>query len=511
MAKIKNFFSSYYVFAFAFVLYTFARMVVIGDAFNDTTWQIADGRMMLQFGRLLTMSDFSWLADGKVVEYQNHEWLYEIILYLFSLIPYGLVLFKALSTGFLGFFFIKMLSYKKSKDTDKPGIIAVIALSMLYAFSLNAYFLRPYIWGFIFFMWMAYALWFDHKWLKSLPVLGILWANMHGGSMAMYVVMVVMYFAGHAFDKAFGKFESHKDSDLKNVALWCSAGYTCQIINPYGINMLIYPFVWTSNDAMNEYIIEWRKMSFENGNLNASVLLLTVVIFICMLWKFKQVNISELILMAGCAVLASMHVRHFAYAILAFVIFSALHIDDIRFKIEDGEKISSIWFLSCLLIIFNAVTIFDGIRELPKHGFCLAFTESFIGIESGGITATGRISADRSEDVINFIDDIKSEYDPQRLYTTFNLGGIASYCDIKTYIDGRFTPYADVLDEYLILTDCKEGFSDIISERNFDYYLVDEDNVLYKDYISQNSDKFILVSDSGFGLKCYKYQEGSSL
>ena len=100
----------------------------------------------------------------------------------------------------------------------------------------------------------------DSKKIYFLPVLAILWANIHGGSSNLVYLMPLIFLLVGLFRFKFNKIEAKRISiiQIKKYLIVIFISILCLNINPHGIKMLIYPYENMLNSIMLETIAEWQ-------------------------------------------------------------------------------------------------------------------------------------------------------------------------------------------------------------------------------------------------------------
>ncbi len=228
----------------------------------DLWWHLKTGAYILENG--VPHQDPPWSFTVPDSPWTAHEWLTDVLMigvYRTSgLVGLGLV-FGGLITLAFG------LLYLASEGRPYAAGLATfwgIAASLPF---LNA---RPQMLNILFGAAVILVVeqvrrraW-DERWLFALPLITVLWANMHGGFLLGLAIMGV-YLAGDALQLYFRE-EVHDGLDWRQLGfllLAAGASFLSALANPYGAEMWTYAIRTTlTSEAMREAITEWQSPDF---------------------------------------------------------------------------------------------------------------------------------------------------------------------------------------------------------------------------------------------------------
>ena len=182
-----------------FVLILAAVFWALGSNADPDLWgHIKFGLDTLEKGSLLRQDIYSYSAYGS--EWINHEWLSEVVfalIYKNSGVP-GLVLFKFIIAIFTLFLIFKLISLQAKFIFEKSLMFLLVSFQLAPFLSM----LRPQIFTFLFaavYMYIFYRMLREKvswKFLVWLPLIMVLWTNLHGGFLAglgLLLLFVVTY------------------------------------------------------------------------------------------------------------------------------------------------------------------------------------------------------------------------------------------------------------------------------------------------------------------------------
>ena len=117
--------------------------------------------------------------------------------------------------------------------------------------------------------------------LLALPLLGVLWANLHGSAILALPACVAIAVVARPVGARWGAWPSRPAWPLAAAGL---GGVAATVLNPYGAGLLLYPFDRDVASAFSPAIVEWRSPDFGAPELLPFRLLLAAVLLV-VLWS----------------------------------------------------------------------------------------------------------------------------------------------------------------------------------------------------------------------------------
>jgi hypothetical protein len=246
-----------FVALFAIALFTMAVRETLDP---DMWWHLRTGQVILEEG-IPRQDIFSFTVSDR--EWITHEWLSQLFMWLgyrAGGFP-GLVIIFALLTAL-----IYWLVYVSSPG--RPFLAAFVVLLSALA-SAIVWGVRPQMFNLL----LAAA--FVHiverykdggigsRALWVLPLLSLLWANLHSGYL-LGIVLLGTYTVGEALQRWLHKRDvrSLDWPSIRQLALMTVLSFLIAAINPNGVELWIYPFFTLGSSAMQVYIQEWNSPDF---------------------------------------------------------------------------------------------------------------------------------------------------------------------------------------------------------------------------------------------------------
>lgn len=485
--KLKDSRYMYFYILFALCIGAISFMMSYGLSGNDFWWHIKAGEWITENMTFPKYDTFSWNAKTLNLKWTAHEWLSEVVYYgVFSLSgQIGIYLLCFLMASILLF-----LLYKVCKKYVLKNILYTILFFIFSAALFKIYvYARPHV--FSYFLLLAelkilydYSKEKNKKAIYLIPVIGILWANFHGGSSNLTYVLCIFFILTGLFSFTFGKVEFTRmnGKSLKELGIVTTLSIGSICINPYGAHMLIYPYSNMADKLMLDLITEWSAPDAKD---------ITIVIFFFIPFAIGLISL----------ITTNKNIK--AIDLLIFAFFSYMFFRSSRFIV--------------FLIISLPFYAFDYIPEFGNLEPLKNKTDKIMGVLLLGlmccITIAGFINCSftyKNDKLISreldneFIDLIKEDA-PQRPYTDYNYGGDLIYAGIDVYVDGRADVYTGIpLADYYNLTlitrheATKENYEkvgfveDILEKYNFDAFLIDTRRPFYQ-YLTSHPEKYELI------------------
>lgn len=427
---------------------------------NDYYWHLKAGEYMVKNHIVLKTDVFSWYLPAFHPVWISHEWLFEIFLYL-STILFGkyaavTITFSFVATLFFILYFTNREGFRKNIYFTVLWLMAGAVLSM------NTL-PRPFLISNIFLAITLFLLYDLRKNENSnkiyfLPFVAMLWANFHGGSSNLsYILVFIFYFCG-LFDFEFGKISSrmlHKTQSKKYLVVFILIIFAI-CINPHGVSMLLYPYQNMHNAFMLETIGEWQPTNF-NNSASLMYIFLLVIFLIPLLKGRKKISLVDCMVVLMFVFLGFKSIRFWplSYIALTYVVFTY-----VTKQKEQKVLLDYTLMISAYIIIASSCFLF----HLPKQEL---IDEKFIQL-------------------------LKAEQ-PQRLYNFYDYGGYLIYRDIPVFMDGRADLYSKYnYHDYYNLSLLRGPYESILSKYDFDYFLLDKGYPLAY-YLSTHDDYELLL------------------
>ena len=292
---------------------------LLGDC--DTGWHIRTGEWIIANGWVPLRDIFSFTKPGS--PWYAWEWLSDVLMariyWLGGLQLVVICTILLISTTFGALF---LLVRRKANP-----IVAIVVTMLAAAVSSIHFLARPHLFT-LFFLVLFYAALEQVQEgrtrllgvpiLAVLPVVSILWTNLHGGFF-VGALMILAYGGGEILRLVFSPDAAGRGPAWRKARGYFLSGLAClavSLLNPYSYHLHVHMAQYLRDPFNSQYIVEFLSPSFHHplAIFFESLLLLAVATAV---WNLRQGRFTETILMfmwAHGALLAARNIPIFAIA-----------------------------------------------------------------------------------------------------------------------------------------------------------------------------------------------------
>ncbi len=274
---------------------------------GDTGYHIRTGEYIIQNWTIPTHDLFSYLTPPPA--WTAHEWLSEIIMaviYRASGLS-GIVIFFSL---FLAATHVLLYRSLKAISNEIALVIGVTAIAV--ATSSTHWLARPHLFSLaLTLVW--YQVLDDYQFSRQnkliyLPLLMLLWVNLHGG-FVIGLLLLVIYACGNllrslAASPSLAEQSVDKAKQFALSAVLCTA---VTLINPRGYEILLFPFKVTSDRVLMDAVAEFLSPNFHRALPFKYMLLLLIA---SLAWSRARLHPIEVGLIVFFTYMALYSVRY---------------------------------------------------------------------------------------------------------------------------------------------------------------------------------------------------------
>lgn len=390
----------------------------------DMWWHLRTGEYILNQG-IPRQDVFSYTATDH--PWITHEWLSQLLmwgLYQAGGLPL-LILFTAAITT-LTFWLIYQCCLGQPYLAAFMTLLSAIASAIVWG-------ARPQLFNLFFFALFIYLL---ERWrsqrlpdraLWFIPLVTILWANLHSGYL-LGVVLLAVYAVGEALQRFASPGGSLPWAAIRRLALVTGLAFVAAGINPNGASLWLYPFATLGSGAMQSYIQEWHSPDF---HLPIFWPFVGLMMFGVVGWVFsrQRPTWTELLLFLGA----------FAAGLL-----SARHIP--IFALVAAPIVCRHWLpaLAHTPLYPTLAGQRPDLKGLPVVNWLLVFA-ALLGV----VGWTGQTILDNEETIASHFPVAAVDYllahdlAQARGYNSYGWGGYLIWRGLPVFVDGRADLYGD--------------------------------------------------------------------
>ncbi|MDG5467566.1 hypothetical protein P9J64_04440 [Deltaproteobacteria bacterium IMCC39524] len=461
-------------FAGAFCLMIFlASLATKRDALfsdGDTFWHIKAGSIMLENQSLINSDTLSHTAFG--TPWTAHEWLAEIIMASIHNVA-GL-------EGLLCFFLLisSMAFWLLFKATEKWANqwVTLSCVALAFTFSQGHLSARPHLFTWLFMMITLSMLTTGGKKLYWLPVVTIVWANLHGGFI-LSLVLQIIFIVGIVIESHWGIKTPYPET-LRQLKIPISVLLLSVLavgLNPFGYELLLFPFQ-VSKGVFSVMINEWKAPNLQE--MWSFRFYLVALVFLISFTK-STVTWTERLLIVFFLNAALTHIRHISLMLIALTPFTAkminTHFDTWRLKRiehEAGEHLQLSAKTGPLATIVVVLVLL--ISSYIDHRSLMFLTpKKMLNIE-----------AEQLNQLVGYLD---KNLPTGNMYNEYSLGGYLLYAltpPPKVFIDGRADMYGEkILSDYSSIVSSSSNRDNLLDQYGIDWVVFEVNSQLVKDLI----------------------------
>ncbi|TRZ51613.1 hypothetical protein D4R99_04140 [bacterium] len=426
---------------------------------DDVFWHLTTGRYIINTGSIPSSDVFGFITSG--APWMPFEWGWDVLTYL---------IFK--SGGFTALSVFRTLIvlcvfwiiYIMARKFDvKDGLIIFVFLISVFG-TLTRYSVRPQLISYLLtvitlYLLVHYIYFNSVKHLYFLPVVFLLWANMHMG-IALGLIIVGLTLIYQIIKCARKK---EKIIVPVSVLLLCIAALS---INPHFIYTYIYAYGHTKMELLAS-INEWKSPFETERSFIGYVFFFFLSGGIAVaFYSYKKKEILPVIIFCATAYYAVQSNRFtadFIFANILFIIVSFNYIVNLL-KLNSGKINPSIKRLPSLIMvfIFVSLTVLCSSDKLYRDYLNMNFRETGFGINGNFFP----------EKMFEFISAAQIDKIGSKPFNNLRIGGyfIWNFPNSRNFIDSR-NLNDSIYNLYKIIDLKKPGFEKKISDYEIDYVI----------------------------------------
>jgi len=337
----------------------------------DIWWHLKTGEWIFKNYTIPYKDFFSYTFAGR--DWIDFEWLFQIIIYpIYHIagLP-GLIVFKTCIIAVLIFFLFKHTNLLSGRKGWIAAFIVIVCLNVIKP----RFMVRPQIVFLLFLCLYSYILnlYFikGKNYLYVLPILHILWVNIHG-SFLLGIGLMLIYTSSHFASLSWSHRNDmkpvFKDRTLRILAISTLLLLLASFVSPYGYKTFTVPFATAMEQEAKKYIAEWISLSPRSLLIFLPDFtiwfkgLFIVGIFSFFLRKENLKKVEHFLIFALFSYMAFSHHRFIAAwgivigPIIAFNLSQILPLSDYRKRIVHYMKWGPAFIVACLsfyIILFT--------------------------------------------------------------------------------------------------------------------------------------------------------------
>lgn len=488
---------------FSVFLILLTSFKITGD--DDVFWHLATGRYIVETHHVPSVDIFGYVTQGQ--QWMPFEWGWDVITYgLYNLGGYtALSIFRTVIFLLIFYILFYILNKFKVSYTIIFLFLTILAFGMMDRLTP-----RPHIISMLFFVLLLFIIteykYFNrsnYKILFFIPIMFLLWANIHMGIIAGIFLLgifvfseIIIYLNPHKFST--NEIPVLSKSDLHRVLIIFGVSIIVMFINPNFYETYIYAFEHTKMKLL-ETINEWRSPFDETYGKGFVANIYKLFLFsgvLILYYAYRKKDLFAAMVFLGFAIYSVRAVRFTVDYIIIITIFLVLAVSYIITNLK-SEGIKNFFTKSAVPKIILEAALLFFIFNIPNDKLYLDYLQYY------RVTGFGINSDFFPTKMFDFMKEHKITETGQKPFNHFGTGGLLvwNFPESKNFIDSR-NLNDEIFSEYNTIVYKKAGFENKIKEYDFDYafYLAPdlvrepkEMDYSVVSYFSKKSDEWKLV------------------
>lgn len=429
----------------------------------DFWWHLRAGQYMVENATIPHTDPFTFTAQGK--EWVTHEWLSEVGIYaLYRAGEFALPVLVFSGVITLAF----ALTYRRSSGRPYLAGFALLlgALATAPTWGVRPQMLTLLLMSAFLFLLDRFSTTRNVKFLFPLPLLMILWVNLHSGYAVGLVVIGAYVFAAlvervsHSL-RPQGKPDTTEaevplsPGAIRSLLLVLGVSFLAVLLNPNGARMFLYPFETLTSAAMQRYIQEWFSPDFHQIEWLPFALLVLSLIAISLIAR-ARVPLAHILLLFLLGLLALRSARNIPlFALVAIPVLAAQLAAWIPLRASTRPTPRVMQYLNVGLLAVIA----------------------FVALLRVGSVLVNQSRVEQARYPAGAVKWIQQNRPAPNLYNSYDWGGYLIwklYPEYLVYIDGRADVHGDAfIEDFLNVYRASFGWQDELARRNVQFVLIE--------------------------------------
>jgi hypothetical protein len=453
-----------------------------------TGWHIRNGELMLQTHSITRVDPFSATVGGQ--PWYAWEWLYDLMIAAVHHVSglNGVVFFAA---AVMAATFVLAFRLAMRHGGNLPITFSLLVLSL--GASAVHFLARPHVLS-----WLFTVIWFEvldsaetdpdaerYRRLYWLPVLMLLWVNLHGGFLLGFALLGA-YFVGGSIE--YFTVPGNRDAIgiwLRRLGLVAALSLLATFVNPYGYKLHLHIYQYLSDRFLMNHVSEFRSPDFHGvaQQCFAVLLLVTIAALTSARHKPQAARLLVILLAAYSGLYASRNLP--VSSILLTLIVAPLLSETIE-KVDADADLAP--WLRGLFSWLHRFSLRMEKLELGFHGHLWLVIACTVGLwaclHGGKLGSVQLIHAyfDDKRFPVEAVDVIAKRDIRAPIFCPDQWGGYLIYRlypETKVLVDDRHDLYGDqFFKNYLKVVFIQPGWSDVLEKEHVDWVLVERNSSL---------------------------------
>ena len=446
---------------------------------TDMWWHLRAGEETLISGQVYRIDTFSSSRAGQ--SWINHSWLSQVVMALLLRLgglPALSIWVAACAVFSMGLVYLQM----EGHPLLRSAVLILTAMVTSVVWSPRPQILSLVLLGLMSWLLFNFRKKGGLKYLAGIPILFILWGNLHGGYV-LGLIYLGAFMAGEVLEKILF-WETAGGLSWKEVGLIAGTlvlGFVLVLINPFGWEMWKIPFNTIGVETLQNLINEWSSPDFHQAYQQPFLwMLLGLLAALSLTGKpLRGYRLVPVVIFAWAALVARRNFGPFA------IVCGPALADQLDFVLKN-------WAQKARRVV-PAIESFLQSAEANKMAFNntarnLLNVTLIVLLSVTAVVKTIQVNepelvsqAEEEMFPVGAVEWFKDQDQSYKIFNDYNWGGYLIYHlpDLPVFVDGRTDLYGDeILNDYLDLVFCKENWKATLIEYEIELILIPSDSCL---------------------------------
>lgn len=278
--------------------------IIVGD--TDMWYHLNGGRYFWENWQVPRTAYFSFINTDR--EWINYFWGFQALIYKIYEYTgyYGLVVLRTLLLIGISLLVYLHIARRMTRESSVAFALVVLALSLILLEG-RAYQVRPHLFSYFFILLFIYILEYKPQKAFYLPLLTVLWVNLHGVEYVIGTLVVGAYFIDTLYQRVIRKYvDPQRDNRYLFLLALCAVAL---LVNPYGYRIIFSAFSFPV--LLDTFIGELKPADFSSYvalqyvDLSLHYRQAFVVLFFIGIYllfnkiKYRTLSVRHVLLLAG--------------------------------------------------------------------------------------------------------------------------------------------------------------------------------------------------------------------
>lgn len=416
----------------------------------DVWWHLQAGQDIISTMTVPATDFYSFSNTGH--KWVAHEWLAEVIYFkIYDLAGYqGLLVFNSLILACAYFLLYRIAMFQSGGNAGISAILLILSSVLNSVF----WMFRPHVPAYLLFVVFLYLLYGNtaiRRNIAALPLLMVIWVNIHG-SYIIGLVVTIIYLLSGIFRINLGRMKGRdlSSKEIRMMVVVVAATALATLANPNTYHILLYPFETVGSGMITSNVLEWLSPDFHQLGMKFFLAYILFTFFVIAVSR-QVIYTDEMANLMIFTALSMFGARNLALLVFISLPVLARHLSSLVKREHRDFQVPALNIAAILVLAILLVSLW------PRPG-----------------TLEGHVG--KGEFPVEAVQYMKKNNLAGNVFNEYDWGGYLiwlRYPENRVFVDGRADIYADrVIPDYLKITAAGDEAYPVFTRYDIDYVLM---------------------------------------